>query len=57
MDLRPPPGSNYVRGRMPVYSGNGMAGRIDLVREGMFTSSENVVFRHTGGSVAQFGYR
>ena len=41
----------------PVYSGKGMAGLIDLVRKGHFKSTDNVVFLHTGGSVALFGYR
>jgi len=40
----------------PVYSGKGMAGLIDLVRKGHFEKHENVVFLHTGGSVALFGY-
>ena len=40
----------------PVYSGKGMAGLIDLVRKGHFKPSDNVVFLHTGGSVALFGY-
>jgi L-cysteate sulfo-lyase len=40
----------------PVYSGKGMAGLIDLVRKGRFKASDNVVFLHTGGSVALFGY-
>lgn len=40
----------------PVYSGKGMAGLIDLVRKGNFKPSDNVVFLHTGGSVALFGY-
>jgi len=40
----------------PVYSGKGMAGLIDLVRKGQFEKNENVVFLHTGGSVALFGY-
>lgn len=40
----------------PVYSGKGMAGLIDLVRKGQFSNDENVVFLHTGGSVALFGY-
>lgn len=40
----------------PVYSGKGMAGLIDLVRNGHFKKSDNVVFLHTGGSVALFGY-
>ena len=40
----------------PVYSGKGMAGLIDLVRKGKFTKDENIVFLHTGGSAALFGY-
>lgn len=40
----------------PVYSGKGMAGLIDLIRKGQFKKEENVVFLHTGGSVALFGY-
>lgn len=40
----------------PVYSGKGMAGLIDLVRKGSFAKSESVVFVHTGGSAALFGY-
>ena len=40
----------------PVYSGKGMAGLIDLVRKGHFKKGQNVVFLHTGGSVALYGY-
>jgi L-cysteate sulfo-lyase len=40
----------------PVYSGKGMAGLIDLIRKGHFKPRHNVVFLHTGGSVALFGY-
>lgn len=40
----------------PVYSGKGMAGLIDLIRKGRFGKDENIVFLHTGGSVALFGY-
>jgi L-cysteate sulfo-lyase len=40
----------------PVYSGKGMAGLIDLIRKGYFKANDNVVFLHTGGSVALFGY-
>jgi len=40
----------------PVYSGKGMAGLIDLCRKGYFKKDENVVFLHTGGSVALYGY-
>ncbi len=39
----------------PVYSGKGLAGMIDLIRQGQF-QGENVVFLHTGGSAALFGY-
>jgi L-cysteate sulfo-lyase len=41
----------------PVYSGKGMAGLIDLCRKGHFRKGENVVFVHTGGAVALYGYR
>lgn len=41
----------------PVYSGKAMAGLIGLVRLGMFSAHENVVFLHTGGSVSLFAYR
>jgi L-cysteate sulfo-lyase len=41
----------------PVYSGKGMAGLIDLCRRGVFGKNQNVVFIHTGGSVALFGYK
>ena len=40
----------------PVYSGKGLDGLIDLTREGAFDDMENVVFLHTGGSAALFGY-
>ena len=40
----------------PVYSGKGMAGLIDLIRRGVFSPGENVVFLHTGGSPGLFGY-
>jgi L-cysteate sulfo-lyase len=40
----------------PVYSGKGMAGLIDLIRKGRFKKDEDVVFLHTGGSAALFGY-
>ncbi len=40
----------------PVYSAKGAAGLIDLVRKGHFKKGERVVFLHTGGSVALFGY-
>lgn len=40
----------------PVYSGKGMNGLIDLVQKGHFANCKNVVFLHTGGSAALFGY-
>jgi len=40
----------------PVYSGKGAAGLIDLIRQGHFKKGERVVFLHTGGSAALFGY-
>jgi len=40
----------------PVYSGKGMAGLIDLIRRGVFTAGQTVVFLHTGGSAGLFGY-
>lgn len=41
----------------PVYSAKGAAGLIDLVRKGHFNKDDNIVFLHTGGSQALFGYR
>lgn len=40
----------------PVYTGKGMAGLIDHVRKGFFPKDSDVVFLHTGGSAALFGY-
>ena len=40
----------------PVYSGKGAAGLIDLVKSGAFSDDENIVFLHTGGAAALFGY-
>lgn len=40
----------------PVYSAKGAAGLIDLIRKGHFRKGERVVFLHTGGAVALFGY-
>lgn len=40
----------------PVYSGKGAAGLIDLIRKGRFGKGERVVFLHTGGAAALFGY-
>lgn len=41
----------------PVYSAKGAAGLIDLVRKGHFDKEDNIVFLHTGGSQALYGYR
>ena len=41
----------------PVYSAKGMAGLIGLIRQGFFKESDNVLFLHTGGSVALFAYQ
>lgn len=40
----------------PVYSGKVMAGMIDLIRQGYFKKSDNVLFLHTGGSPALYAY-
>ncbi len=40
----------------PVYSGKALAGMLDLVRRGEFSDAQNIVFLHTGGSVALFAY-
>ena len=41
----------------PVYTGKAMAGLADLARRGKFDKDDNVVFLHTGGSPALFGYK
>lgn len=41
----------------PVYSGKAMAGLIDHIRKGSFRDDEDVVFLHTGGATALFGYK
>jgi L-cysteate sulfo-lyase len=40
----------------PVYSAKAAAGLIDYCRKGRFAKGERVVFLHTGGSAALFGY-
>ena len=40
----------------PVYSGKALAGLLDLARRGEFVADENILFLHTGGSAALFGY-
>jgi L-cysteate sulfo-lyase len=41
----------------PVYTGKAMAGMIAMLRERRFAADEDVIFLHTGGSAALFGYR
>lgn len=41
----------------PVYTGKAAAGLIDLVRQGRFTTDENILFVHTGGSPALYAYQ
>ncbi len=38
------------------YVGKGMAGMIDLIRQAHFRKGQRIVFLHTGGSAALFGY-
>lgn len=40
----------------PVYTGKGLAGMIDWIRKGKFGAQDKVIFLHTGGSAALFGY-
>lgn len=40
----------------PVYTGKGLAGMIDWIRKGKLTSEDKIIFLHTGGSAALFGY-
>lgn len=40
----------------PTYTAKSMAGLIHMVREGHFAQNQNIVFLHTGGSPALFGY-
>ena len=40
----------------PVYSGKGAAGLIDLIRKGHFSRDQRILFLHTGGAIALFGY-
>jgi D-cysteine desulfhydrase len=41
----------------PVYTGKAMAGLIALVKKGVFTRGQNVLFVHTGGSPALYAYQ
>ena len=45
-------GSSLIR----FFSGKGMTGLIDMVRNGDFNKKENILFLHTGGSAALFAY-
>lgn len=40
----------------PVYTGKQMAGLIDMVRKGVFKTTDKVLFLHTGGSPALYAY-
>ncbi len=40
----------------PVYTGRAMGGMLDMIRKGRFSSSDSVLFWHTGGSPALFAY-
>ena len=40
----------------PVYSAKGAAGMIDLIRKGVYTKDQRIIFIHTGGAAALFGY-
>ena len=40
----------------PVYTGKALAGLIELIREGEFSKGDNILFIHTGGTPALFGY-
>ncbi len=40
----------------PAYTGPALVGMIELIRQGKFNRDSNVVFIHTGGIAALFGY-
>lgn len=40
----------------PVYSGRAFGALVDLIRKGIFKRGETVLFWHTGGGPALFGY-
>jgi L-cysteate sulfo-lyase len=40
----------------PVYTGKGLSGLIDWIRHDRFTKDDTIIFLHTGGSAALFGY-
>jgi D-cysteine desulfhydrase len=39
-----------------VYSGRALAGLVHLAKEGVIAAGSKVVFLHTGGTPALFGY-
>lgn len=41
----------------PVYTGKGLAGLIEMALNKSFHHDEDVIFLHTGGSAALFGYK
>jgi len=40
----------------PTYTGKAMAGLVDHIRDGVWEKTQTVMFLHTGGSAALFGY-
>lgn len=40
----------------PVYTGKALAGLVSLIRNGQFNKGQNIMFLHTGGAPALFGY-
>ncbi len=38
----------------PIYTGKGMSGLIDLIRKGVYTKDEKILFWHTGGTPSLF---
>lgn len=40
----------------PVYTGKALAGMIKLIRDNVFSSNDKILFLHTGGTPALFGY-
>ena len=40
----------------PVYTGRAFGGLLDLIRRGVFSPGERVLFWHTGGTAGLFGY-
>lgn len=39
-----------------TYAGKAFAGMVDLIRKGVLTKEDTVVFFHTGGGVANFAH-